>query len=102
MVLLMRFFGSGNYESIPISWATSHYGMACEQVYSLHWSKRVLRKIFASHEELYTFDMRVSRLLAYVTMLASYAALDLYVIIRIPTRGRFPVHANLLTSCFTQ
>ena len=48
------------------------------------------------------FDARVSRLLAHATMFASYAARDLYVLTRIPTRDRFPVHANLLTSRFTQ
>ena len=35
-------------------------------------------------------------------MLASYAARDLYVLTRIPTRDGFPVHVNLLASRFTQ
>ena len=47
------------------------------------------------------FDARVSRLLAHATMLASYATHDLYVLTCIPTRDRFPMRANLLTSHFT-
>ena len=61
-----------------------------------------LTRFFARHKELHAFDTRVSRLLAYATMLASYAARDLYALTRISTRDRFPVHANLLMSHFTQ
>ena len=50
-----------------------------------------LARFFARHEELHVFDARVSRLLVHATMLASYAACDLYVLTRIPTRDRFPV-----------
>ena len=78
------------------------YGTAREQVYSTHWSKRVPHKIFARHEELHAFDARVSRLLVHAAMLTSYAACDLYVLARIPTQERFPVHVNLLTSHFMQ
>ena len=45
-----------------------------------------LARFFARHEELHAFDARVSRLLAQATMLASYAARDLYILTRIPTR----------------
>ena len=48
------------------------------------------------------FDAQVSRLLAHATMLASYAARDLYVLTRIPTRDGFLVHINLLASRFMQ
>ena len=61
-----------------------------------------LARFFARHKELHTFDAQVSRLLVHATMLVSYATRDLYVLTRIPTRDRFPVHANLLTSRFTQ
>ena len=33
-----------------------------------------LARFFARHEELHTFDAQMSRLLAYATMLESYAA----------------------------
>ena len=61
-----------------------------------------LARFFARHEELHAFDAPVSRLLAQATMLASYAARDLHILTRIPTRDGFPVHVNLLASCFTQ
>ena len=61
-----------------------------------------LAKFFARHEELHAFDVQVSTLLMYATILASYAARNLYVLIRIPTRDRFSVHENFLTSRFTQ
>ena len=51
---------------------------------------------------LHPFDARMSRLLVRATKLASYAARNLYVLTLIPTRDRFPVHANLLTSRFPQ
>ena len=38
-----------------------------------------LARFFARHKELHAFDARVSRLLTRATMLASYAARDLYV-----------------------
>ena len=71
--------------SLPIS-CTICYRTARKQVYSTHWKKCVPRKIFARHEELHTFDARVSRLLVQATMLASYAACDLYVLTRITTQ----------------
>ena len=61
-----------------------------------------LARFFARHEELHVLDARVSRLLAQATMLMSYAARDLYVLTRIPTRDGLPVHVNLLASCFMQ
>ena len=61
-----------------------------------------LARFFARHEELPTFDARVSRLLAQATMFASYAARDLYVLTHITTKDGFPVHVNMLASCFTQ
>ena len=60
-----------------------------------------LARFFARHEELHVFDARVSKLLTQAIMLASYAACDLDVLKRIPTRDGFPVHVNLLASCFT-
>ena len=44
-----------------------------------------LARFFLRHKELHAFDARVSRLLTQATMLASYAARDLYVLTRIPT-----------------
>ena len=61
-----------------------------------------LARIFARHEELHAFDAQVSRLFEQITMLTSYAARDLYVLVCIPTRDGFPMHVNLLTSCFMQ
>ena len=61
-----------------------------------------LRRFVARHEELHALDARVSRLLAHATMLACYAARDLYLLTRIPTRDGFPVHVNLLASRFMQ
>ena len=63
-----------------------------------------LTRFFARHEELHAFDARVSRLLAqiHVTILVSYAARYLYVLTRFPTRDGFPMHVNLLVSCFMQ
>ena len=61
-----------------------------------------LAKFFARHEESHKFDAQVSRLLVHATMLASYAARDLYVLTHISTRDRFPAYANLLTSRFMQ
>ena len=45
-----------------------------------------LARFFARHEDLHAFDAWVSRLLADTAILASYAAHDLYVLTRIPTR----------------
>ena len=56
----------------------------------------------ARNEELHMFDARVSRLLGHATMPANYAACDLYVLTRIPTRNRFSMHENLPMSRFTQ
>ena len=61
-----------------------------------------LARFFARHVRLLAFDARVSRSLAQEIMLASYAARDLYIQTRNPTRDRFSVHENLLTSHFTQ
>ena len=75
--------------------------LACK--FTAHIGKNAyLAKFFARHEELHTFDVRVSRLLAQATMLASYAVCGLYILTCIPTRDGFPVHINLLASCFTQ
>ena len=60
-----------------------------------------LARFFARHVRLLAFDARGSRLLAQETMLASYAARDLYVLTRSPTRDRFSVHENMLASHFT-
>ena len=61
-----------------------------------------LTRFFARHEELHTFDARVSRLLVQATILASYAARNLYILTCIPTQDRFPVYVNLFASCFAQ
>ena len=61
-----------------------------------------LARFFARHVGLLAFDARVSRLLVQETMLASYAARDLYVLTRSPTQDGFSVHENLLASHFTQ
>ena len=61
-----------------------------------------IARIFARHVRLLAFDVRVSKSLAQETMLASYAARDLYVLTRNPTRDSFSVHENLLASHFTQ
>ena len=58
--------------------------------------------IFARQVRLLAFDARMSKSLAQETMLASYAARDLYVLTRNPTRDNFSVHENLLASHFTQ
>ena len=58
-----------------------------------------LTRFFVRHVRLLlAFDARVSRSFAQETMLASYAARDLYVLTRSPTRDRFSVHENLLAS----
>ena len=61
-----------------------------------------LARFFAATKSYTRFDMRVSRLLAQATMLASYATLNFYVLTRIPTRVILPLHTNLLASCLTQ
>ena len=61
-----------------------------------------LARFFARHVRLLAFDARVSKSLVQETMLASYAARDLYVLTRNPTRDSFSVHENLLASHFTQ
>ena len=61
-----------------------------------------LARNFARHVRLLAFDARVSKSLAQDTMLASYAARDLYVLTCNPTRDGFSVHENLLASHFTQ
>ena len=62
--------------------------------------KPCLARFFARHKELHVFDARVSRLLTHPTMLASYAARDLHVLTRIPTRDRFPVREKFARESF--
>ena len=49
---------------------------------------------------LHAFDARVSRLLTHPPMLVSYAACDLHVLTRIPTRDRFPMHEKFARKLF--
>ena len=59
-------------------------------------------RFFARLKDLHAFDAQVSRLLAQATMLASYAARDLYLLTLILIRDGFPVHVYLLASRFMQ
>ena len=79
------------------------YSIQLASKFTAHISQNVhLTRFFARRKELHACDARVSRLLVHATMLARNTMRDLYVLTRISTRDRLPVHENLLTSRFMQ